>query len=94
MFALIIMIIIIIISLTREEDDTFKLNMFALFNNNPPTPAHRQAFLQIPFDLRISHEFGRQTNHTDISTWAPAKPCQGKGASLRRRGVLCFGLRP
>jgi len=26
----------------REEDDTFKLNMFALFNNNPPTPAHRE----------------------------------------------------
>jgi hypothetical protein len=43
----------------REEDDTFKLNMFALFNNNPPeslTTQHTSKPKDFEFDFELDLE--------------------------------------
>jgi len=41
----------------REEDDTFKLNMFALFNNHPPSPPHKMgADKDFEFDFELDLE--------------------------------------
>jgi len=40
----------------REEDDTFKLNMFALFNNNPPATPRAHPLKDFEFDFELDLE--------------------------------------